>query len=85
MGNCVLTATEAGHCGPTATPEAQLTPLIDGWISYELYGDAQGWANWQAWLEANEGTAEPREKSNAYEFEGYALKMVCDFTNATNK
>ena len=49
MGACSTTASnseEALVCSPTPTPDTQLLPLIDGLISYELYADEQGFADW---------------------------------------
>ena len=46
MGNCAISATDATVCAPTPTDDALLTPLIDGLVSYELYADDQGFAEW---------------------------------------
>ena len=49
MGACSTNASNADEalvCSPTPTPDTQLLPLIDGLVSYELYADEQGFANW---------------------------------------
>ena len=42
MGNCV----DPSVCFPTETDDTLLTPLIDGWLYYELYADEQRFADW---------------------------------------
>ena len=81
MGNCVINATDPTVCAPTATNDNKLQTLMEDKISYQIYDDASGFERWEEWMAANIDDATDREISNQDEYTGFALKLVCDFTN----
>ena len=87
MGNCVrngLMNDGITNCIPTITDNSTLVSLIDGLISYELYTDSDGFADWEAWMDDDSNNPTDLEISNQSDYSDYVLKYSCDFTNVTD-
>ena len=75
--------TTADPCYPTATDDSYLTDIIADTFSYQIYDDSSRYADWEAWVDDSDNSAELWETLNVNIFDGYVLKINCDFNQAT--
>ena len=75
--------TTADPCYPTVTDDSYLTDIIADTFSYQIYDDSSRFADWEAWVDDSDNSAQLWETLNKDIFDGYVLKIQCNASEAT--
>ena len=79
-----MACTDASVCYPSLKSDSNLNTLMyseDVYdFKYQLYGDTNQYDLWYDWVTDSSNTPYYQEEQNADIYEGYAMKIKCDFS-----
>ena len=78
-----MACTDTSICYPSVKSDSNNNVLMSGGtadFSYQLYGDTDQYDLWYDWVTDSSNTPYYQEEQNADIYEGYAMKIKCDFS-----
>ena len=84
-----MACTDTSVCYPSLKSDSNLNTLMyseDVYdFKYQLYGDTNQYDLWYDWVTDSSNTPYYQEEQNADIYEGYVMKIRCDFSGTTTK